>query len=222
MEAANGTDSRLRGLEDALGRIQGVMTARVVVDQGDRVSEVHILASRARSPKQIVRDVQSVAIARFGFDLDYRTVSIVQLEEDGTPERSVRSERIALERVRLDTKGTSSTAEVVLRLQGQERVGLARGPGSSGLRLIARAFADAFHELLPDKAIDIDFAEIVAAGSRQVALALVRVAAGADDQVVSGSAVVRRDPADALARACLSAVNRILASDRQSHAAMLT
>jgi hypothetical protein len=42
--------------------------------------EVHVLATPAKPAKQVVRDVQSVAMATFNLDLDRRIVSVVQLD----------------------------------------------------------------------------------------------------------------------------------------------
>src|SRR6266542_6500006 len=72
-------------LEAAILRIQGIQAARVVSGPGGRVSEVHVLAGRERGAKQLVRDVQSVILTNFGVDIDYRTVSVVQLDETSQP-----------------------------------------------------------------------------------------------------------------------------------------
>jgi hypothetical protein len=70
---------RLVRLEADLPKIQGVSSARVVGE--DEPSEIHVVASTARPPKQIVRDVQSLANARFGIPIDHRIVSVVQLND---------------------------------------------------------------------------------------------------------------------------------------------
>src|SRR5437588_7450227 len=68
-------------VENALGRIPSVTAARIVTGPGGRISEVHVLARKERGPKQVVRDVQSVILTTFGLELDYRTVSVVQLDD---------------------------------------------------------------------------------------------------------------------------------------------
>jgi hypothetical protein len=78
----DGPDS-YRPVERELCRIPEVTAARIVADAGGRPVEVHILASPAKQAKQIVRDVQSVAMASFGLDLDRRIISVVQLESVG-------------------------------------------------------------------------------------------------------------------------------------------
>lgn len=76
------TTLRLRpDLEAALRQIQGVRAASVVTTGTGVPSEIHILAATGKAPKQVVRDVQSLAMARFDLDIDHRIVSIVQLDE---------------------------------------------------------------------------------------------------------------------------------------------
>lgn len=67
-------------LEAELSRIPGVTATRVVVDDDGAPSEIHVLAGPDKPAKQVVRDVQSVALARFDLELDRRIVSVVQLE----------------------------------------------------------------------------------------------------------------------------------------------
>ncbi len=66
-------------LEQDLRKIPGVRSVRVVGQQ--HPEEIHIVSSGERSPKQMVRDVQSLASAGFGLAIDHRIVSIVQLDE---------------------------------------------------------------------------------------------------------------------------------------------
>ena len=76
-----GTD--LSRLEQDLLRVPGVRSARVV--GGDVPTEIHIVTTSKRSPKQVVRDVQSLAAAGYGVPIDHRIVSVVQLDEPPAP-----------------------------------------------------------------------------------------------------------------------------------------
>jgi hypothetical protein len=200
-------------VESALARIPSVTAARVVTGPGGRIAEVHVLARRDRAPKQLVRDVQSVVLASFGMEVDYRTVSVVQLDDplvegDGLSA----SPRVALLRLSSDVAGHSTEIKVHLSAAGHEYIGVARGPASSGMRLVARAVVEAVATLIGDSALDVDFAEIVPAGQHSVAVAILRLATVRGDQVVSGSALVRKEGNDAMARASLAALNRLIAA----------
>ncbi len=74
---------RLDQLEDNIKRIPGVQAATVM--GADEPTEIHIVATSTRSPKQLVRDIQSLASAGFGFAIDHRIVSIVRLEDEAAP-----------------------------------------------------------------------------------------------------------------------------------------
>jgi hypothetical protein len=217
-------------MERAVGRIAGVQAVRFVT-AGDRVSEVHVLAGRSRAPKQLVRDIQSVVLTNFGYDIDYRTVSIVQLEDDdaiphtaevvpegeaaSAPEPVVRgrSARPALVRVAASTAGFDADVKVVVSVGGAEREGVARGSATAGLKLVAQAVVDAVGPHIGANAVEVEFADVVPAGMRRVAVTVLRLLTGRGDHVIVGSALLRRDPNDAMAKAALDAVNRLYGSE---------
>jgi hypothetical protein len=219
-------------LEAAILRIQGIQAARVVAGPGGRVSEVHVLAGRERGAKQLVRDVQSVILTNFGLDIDYRTVSVVQLDEISTPappapiERSepapvaaaaspptpgpVNGERPAIVRLVTETSAFITEVKVAVAAHGSERSGVARGPSTSGLRLVAGATVDAVGELLHASSVEVQSAELITVGLVQMAVVVLRLATGRGEQMLTGSAIVRKDANDAIARATLDALNRVL------------
>lgn len=213
-------------LEEAIRRISGIQAARVVTGPGGRVAEVHVLAGRERGAKQLVRDVQSVMLTNFGIDIDYRTVSVVQLDEAAAPappvggalprsDQPVAPEAAGIPRaaiVRLVTETASFTTEVRvgIAINANERAGMARGPSTAGLRLVANATIDAVAEMLHASAVEVTSAELVTVGSVQVAVAVVRLATSRGEQTLVGSAVVRKDANDAVARATLDALNRVI------------
>ncbi len=60
----------LQAIERELCRLPDVSVARLVTDDVGRIIEAHIIATPNKHPKQIVRDVQSVALAEFGLEID--------------------------------------------------------------------------------------------------------------------------------------------------------
>ena len=73
------SETHLAKLEQDLLRVPGVRSARIIGT--DVPSEIHIVTTSKRSPKQVVRDVQSLAAAGFGMPIDHRIVSVVQLDD---------------------------------------------------------------------------------------------------------------------------------------------
>ena len=217
-------------LERELCRVGEITAARVVADEEGRIAEVHILSLPHKHAKQVVRDVQSVAMATFGIDLDRRIVSVVQLDavasssitgpdldgdegDDAEP-----GGRINVDGVTADRNGLQCTARVVLTRGDQRATGTAEGlvATSSVLRLVAQATIAALRHLEP-AAIrsDVETATIIRLGDRAIAVSTVVVVVPPYEEVISGSAVVR--PAgefDAVARSVLDATNRRLSQLR--------
>jgi len=195
-----------RELEEALCRLPTVDAARVVGDNG-RVTEVHVLAAPAKAPKQIVRDVQSLAMASFGITIDRRSVSVVQIDRSDR----VPGERPAVLEIKEVPRGSRITASVTLGWQGEVFVGEADGPSASvtRLRLVGEAALLALEQAVGgETGLALAALEIVPVGGRDVAVAQVVVVAGGEERTTVGSALTGHDPSQSAVRAVLDALNR--------------
>jgi hypothetical protein len=214
----------LPDLEDALRQLPGVRAASVVTDPAGAPTEVHVLASPGKAAKQVVRDVQSLAMARYDLDIDHRIVSVVQIGEEEAPlAESSTSSAVAEE---VDSPTRPSIAEIMVRSSGgvtEAAVTLSAGEmmfegkseGPAGhshrARLVAAATLDAVDELLGQR-VEVESATVVTTGGRGVALSvLTMMVPRSGEQVLTGCALVRGDEADAIARSVLAALNRQLA-----------
>jgi len=206
----------LSELERELCRLPDVTGVRIVGD-GDQPTEIHVLARPGKPAKQIVRDVQSVALASFGLELDRRIVSVVQLEAAAPTVDDV--EVVAPRRpiilgITSEASGLRTLVRVTLGIDEIEAVGFAEGTIASTARhrLVASATVDALRQLIPSaECLDVDSAQVVRIGVNDVAVVTVVAVAPPDEHVISGSAVVRlHQEQDAVARAVLDATNRRL------------
>jgi hypothetical protein len=207
-------------LERELCRLPDVSAARVVTDDIGRPTEVHILANGPKHPKQVVRDVQSVALASFGIEFDRRIVSVVRLHdgtEPGTPEpaaTAVAPDRPVLVDVATEVTGLRSLVRVTLARGDEHWVGFSEGSVASTARhrLVAAATVDALRQLhAAAECIDVDSAQLVRVGVHDVAIVTVVFVIPPSEQMVSGSAIVRgHQESDAVVRAVLDATNRRL------------
>ena len=214
----------LQSLEQELCRVPEINAARIVADDDGRPVEVHILSLPTKHAKQVVRDVQSVAMAQFGLDLDRRMISVVQL--DGVATSSLTGEDDAVDisdgplgRINVDgvtalRNGLHCTAQVVLTRGGEKATGVAEGLGATNtvLRLVAQASVSALRHLEPAATrCDVEQAVVIQLGNRSVAVSTVVVMVPPYEEVVAGSAMVRAaGELDAVARAVLDATNRRL------------
>jgi hypothetical protein len=218
LETPPNPEDEVLELERELCRLPEVSAARVVTDDIGRPTEVHILASGAKHAKQVVRDVQSVALASFGIEVDRRIVSVVQLNGDGPhlveATAPIELNRAVLVKVNAETSGLRSLVRVTLARGDEEAVGFCEGSVASTARhrLIAAATIDALRQLQKAaESLDIDSAQIERVGIHDVAIVTVVFVMPPAEQMVSGSAIVRdhQDP-EAIVRAVLDATNRRL------------
>jgi hypothetical protein len=225
-------------LERELCRVPEIRAARIVADPSGTPIEVHVLAVPGKHAKQLVRDVQSVAMATAGVEIDHRTVSVVQLDDDATtasgapappaaapspdgngadPAAGPPPERVLVGAVTVRRGGTFA-AEVSLELGDETATGSAEGPaaGSISLRLVAGATLDALAHFFPAAAAAaVDSAVITAVGDHRVAVTAVMLVGPGGEELVTGSAPVRSGgDQEAVARAVLDATNRRLARRR--------
>ena len=214
-------------LEDALRRIQGVKAASVVTGPDAVPTEVHVLAAPGKPAKQVVRDVQSLALARYDIDIDHRIVSVVLMGDDevrvpdtvagltpgGEPvDEAEPIVRPAIAAIMVRSGKGQTEASVTLAAGDRLFEGRSQGPAghSHRARLVAIATLDAVAELL-GQACEVESSTVVPTGSREVALTVLTMALPRiGEQVLTGSAVVRGDDADAVARSVLAALNRQL------------
>ena len=208
----------LQAIERELCRLPDVSVARLVADGAGRIIEAHILATQDKHPKQIVRDVQSVALAEFGIEIDRRVVSVVQLGAgDGNgslPSEDGSGFRPSIVSIQSEVNGLRCVVRVTLGNDSGEAVGNATGSIATTARhrLVANATIDALRRLDPAaECLDVEHAQVVRVGASDVAVVTIVFVAPPNEQVVSGSAIVRANQdADAVARAVLDATNRRL------------
>ena len=198
-----------RELEESITHLDSVDAARVVTD-GPRVSEVHVIAAADKPAKQVVRDVQSLAMARFGASIDRRVISVVQISPtDLVGATLARPELVG---VREEPNGTRTTLKVTLRLDDEDRTGTAIGPAvaSTRLRLIGEATIDAVEQTIDGvPPLALDAVAVTHVGSRSVIVAIVVSAGtGGVEHVTVGSAISTGDDGEATVRAVLDALNR--------------
>ena len=228
-------------LEQSLRQLPGVRAASVVTGPDRVPTEVHVLAAPGKAAKQVVRDVQSLALARYDIDIDHRIVSVVQIGEEevngyarhdvvddaqdaGGPSAPAAAddeaddEAPATVRPRIaaiTVRAGGETAEATVSLSAGDLVfeGTASGPSGASHRprLVASAALDAVSELL-GRPCTVESATVATVGGREVALTVLALTVPRlGEQVLTGSALVRGDDADAVCRSVLDALNRQLA-----------
>ena len=191
-------------------KLQGVINANVVFIDGE-IEEIHVLSDTFRTPKQIVRDIQSLFQAQFQKDIDHRIISVAQIESELNP-TTKHYPRFLIEAITVAKKRDQTDVEVTLSLDGKMFIGkqvtlkdnydVYRGIAQATVNSIAIANDSRQKYTI----LDVRFSEI--AGER---MAISCVSLSSPSNIIcrcTGTAFSSDDDSVAIVKATLSAVNR--------------
>jgi hypothetical protein len=204
-----GDAMEIKAIEQYLSKIGSVISCKINTNDKGEIEELHIISDTNRSCKQISRDIQSILVSKFDIDLDYKKISIAQVDEDSL--NNHRGFRLRLKNIEYNTSGTKIDVKVVLEKGETSYEGCVSGPNTSfnSLRILANATLKAIENFtgISDIYILEDIADIDLARSQAV-IAAVTFVTQEKEQLFSGSAFVNRDKKEAIVKATLDAVNR--------------
>jgi hypothetical protein len=204
-----------------LMRLTGVFAANVHLAPDGSITEIHILGSSLRHPKQIMRDVQSALASAYGVMVDHRVISIAQLRQDpvqssdeqvvSTPMGEV---RLRSHEVSQNVVGTQYTVKVTLTRDDIEYTGrvTCRNSPIQRPRAVANAVLQAVHSFLGMDDVflllSVQFSQL---SNIKVVIVAVECLNVESSPVLIGAAECGVDESQAVVRATLSALNRRLA-----------
>lgn len=202
-------------IEALLGQVAEIKAARVVASPEGHIQEVHILALPTKSPKQLVRDIESTIMARFGIPIDHKKISIAQLGQDSMPAEPTIGDaaRARIVTINATVTGVHATVSVTLEIEGDQYVGEAAGPASrtGRQRLIALATLNAVEQYSHGThSFALEDVTITQLGREHVAVSCVTLVSPLGEQSYAGSALARQNENDSIVRATLDAINRRL------------
>ncbi|MDR5694709.1 MAG: hypothetical protein QN198_10850 [Armatimonadota bacterium] len=198
--------------EEIIRRLKGVEAVRVEAGEEGGIHLIHVLGRPERSPKMIALDVVSALAAELGVTLEPRQIRIALLRQE--EQQVLPPGRARLKFVGLTVSTIRNTLEVKVHLEDRGLLyeGVASGPNSSRhrLELAAQATLRAVETFLRAEGLFLlEEVAIVPLARKEVALALVTLLSP-EEEHLSGSAIVREDPREAVVRAVLAAINRPL------------
>jgi hypothetical protein len=202
-------------IERTLGQVAEIKAARVVASPEGAIQEVHVLALPNKSPKQLVRDIESTLMATYGLAVDHKKISIAQLGQDSLPDEvSLPAPvRARIDAINSGVSGVHATVDVALEIDGERYVGEAAGPASQTgrLRLVALATLEAVYQYAHGShSFALEDVAIVQLGRERVAVSCIALVSPLGEQSFVGSALIRQNEKDSIVKATLDAINRRL------------
>ncbi len=202
-------------IEQALSCVAEIRAARIVSSDEGLIQEIHVLADPSKSPKQLVRDIESTIMAQFGIAIDHKKISIAQLGRESMPkdEPAPGPARARIHSVHTDVMGVRAVATVLLELEGEVYTGTSEGPASTTGRdrLVGQATLNAVDAYASGSfGFALEDVAIITLGRERVAVSCVILVTPLGEQALAGTALVRQSENDSLVRATLDAINRRL------------
>jgi len=196
--------------EAVIRHLRGVSAARVELKDG-QIDQVHVLGSADRTARVLVADVIAALAAELGVTLEPPQVRVALLRPgQSQPGPAPLRARLKVVGLTVTTLRDSQEARVRIEHEGLAYEGAASGPpgAANSPQVVGAATLRAVETYLRSGAVfHLKAAAVTPLGPHQVALALVGWA-GPQEELLSGAALVRDDPRDAVVRAVLDAVNR--------------
>lgn len=196
---------------DYITKLAGVINANVVFENGE-ITEIHVLANTSRTPKQIVRDVQSLFMAQFHREIDHKIVSVAQIDYDIKDDRH-EGNRFVIETVSVAKKRNETQLEVSLSIDGKTFTGkqttqndsydISRGIAVATLEAVLQ-YEDRIKSF---SILDVRFLEI--AGER-MAVVCISMTPNAGRNRFAGTAFSFGDDGAAVVKATLDSINRVI------------
>jgi len=194
--------------EKVINRIDGVINSKIIYD-GDNITELHVLANYLRAAKQIVRDIESSLIASFNYRVDRRIISIAQIHTEDTK----KFKRVKLGGVTLSTSGNDLDCTVKLKLDDDEytHTQSAVKTTANRKRIVAESTVRVLEDIIGKDSV-FDVQDVLLQNGRDVnfAAVVVNIVADESEEILIGTALVKNDVSEAIARASLDALNRRL------------
>jgi len=218
----------VRRAENLLTSLEGVLSARVVTTPLGEVSEIHILATSAQTPKQVVRNVESALLAHLGLKVDHRKISVAHTTEvqplqalEQVAVRTQANQRAVLFEdvvVKSSSRPRWVTTTVALTCDGRTEQASDEAPDTPKNRVeaSARATVAVIERLLDRHGLALDGAQVVEAFGRSWVMVGVQAVGGRQSTLLVGTAEVRESAEHAAVYAVLDATNRWVSVRRQA------
>lgn len=204
--------SLARDAEAVIRRLRGVSASRVELGDDGRIDQIHVLGSADRTARVLVADVVAALGAELGVTVEASQVRVALLRPGQTqPGPAPLRARLKFIGLTVTTLPDAQEARVRVEHEGLTYEGAASGPAgtASGPGIVGLAALRAVETYLRcDGVFQLKATTVGPLGTCQVALALIAWM-GPEEELLSGIAIVRDDPRDAVARAVLDAVNRL-------------
>jgi len=204
-------DAIAKEYSDLIGKLSGVINSSIVFSNNE-ISELHVLADTCRSPKQIVRDIQSALMVQYGVVIDHKVISIAQIPSENDPRAH---SRLVFEEISLCKNKNNSSATVTLTDGDDSFSGTASSLNDHREihKMVSQATLNAIGNFV-DSGVALSVSDVKSfdlTGEKAVAVCIAVKSKDKVDHFI-GSSFVGDDIGTAVVKATMDALNRRIAN----------
>ncbi|MEA4963341.1 hypothetical protein SDC9_138821 [bioreactor metagenome] len=189
-------------------RIPDVLSCKVILGDKNEVEDIHVLCSTGRNIKQLVRDIQSAVSARFNMEIDYKVISVAQIEEN-----EYKDNRLKIDSISMMNMDNSLKATVVLENEEKtfEGVSIKVKSTTNKYKAVAEATILALEAFINTNSIFyLEGIEKTKIAGRDAFLCLVGYTYKNTENLLIGSSLIKTDENEAVVKSALNALNRMI------------
>jgi len=196
-----------QSIEKHIMKLPDVLSCRLKLYQ-NQIIEIHVLSTFGRNPKQISRDIQSLCIAAYDIEVDRKIISVAQTYSD----EQYLSSRVLFKEVSHHISAAQiSDIRVTIGFSEEERTGIATGVNSksNNNRMVVAATIQALSEIFKlSSQLVLEEVRVVEMSGEEAVLVAICVMNGFEEEIVVGTALLKRSLNESIVRATLDALNR--------------
>jgi len=204
----------VKDIESIITQVQGVISGRLIC-QDDEIVEIHVLADSSRSPKQVVRDIESAVLVKQGLELDHKKISVAQLGDDVPPPPKTDT-RLQFSSINYSVENGTAATSITINANNELYTAAAKGPNtrSNRLKLTSEAALSAVEQSvnINGKLIVGDVQKLNLCGHEIITVAVCFHHLDRTEDILLGTAVNKGDDLESTVRATLDAINRKVSS----------
>lgn len=201
-------------MESLISRLPAVLRATIVVNDWGGIEEIHVLTTLERTPKQVVRDVESALSAEWNIHVDHKRISVAQIRTDDIVKTR---QFLMVQEVTLDVDTAQGLSHAVVQIEPtNEDAVFYRGEWSGRYvpshhtMAVAEATVQALNTVpeLNERLVLLEVRPLEVAGQSIILVALSHLDLSRHEELLLGTALESGDAHGAAAQAVVDAVNR--------------
>jgi len=204
-------------IEEIILSLDGIVSAKINSSELGEILEVHILTTSERSPKQVVRDIESAVFSTLSFKIDHRKISVAQMKGDENNLQAIiptTQKRFRFEKMHFNyDHRLKCGVKVELSFNGSNYSGLweEADTANNKLRACCKSTLMALESYLDGKCIfSLEGVKVINVFDADIVVVNIKAIGSTLFKTLVGSAVIQEDQNRAAVLAILNATNRFL------------